>query len=155
MIKNLINKILYKINFLQSEFNKFFASKILGRKYIRTGKCKSCGRCCQRIYVRHSKNIIKNEEEFERLKPQHFFYGYLNVIDKDESGLVFECTKLNKETGKCTAYRHRALICRQYPMEEIFMMGGIITENCGFKFVPIESFEEVLNKVKIKTIISK
>lgn len=154
MIKKLVNTILNKIFYLQFEFSKFFASKILGRKYIRTGKCKGCGRCCQRIYVRHSKNIIKNEEEFERLKSQHFFYGYLKVIDKDESGLVFECTKLNKDTGKCTAYKHRALICRQYPMEEIFMMGGIITEECGFKFVPIISFEEILNKVK-KNVVSK
>jgi len=150
MIIKLFSKILKKINLMQNEFDKFFASKILGRKYIRTGKCKGCGRCCQRIYVRHSKNIIKDHEEFERLKPQHFFYGYLNVIDKDDSGLVFECTKLNKETGKCTAYKNRALICRQYPMEEIFMMGGIITEDCGFKFVPIHSFEEVMNKVKRK-----
>ncbi len=27
------------------------------------------------------------------------------------------------------------------------MMGGIIAEECGFSFTPIESFEEVFSKV--------
>jgi len=150
MLKHFLKNILNKIQFAQIELYKIFASRILGKKYIRTGKCKGCGRCCQRIYVRHSNNIIKDEEEYEKLKPQHFFYRYLRIIDKDDAGLVFECTKLDKRTGKCTAYKHRALICRQYPLEEIFMLGGIISENCGYKFIPIRSFEEVLNKVQKK-----
>jgi len=132
-------------------FKKIFYSKILGKKYIRVGKCKACGRCCQEIYVRHAKGIIKTEEEFEKLKPLHFFYSYLNIIDKTETGLVFECTKLDKSNGTCTVYNKRALICRQYPLEEVFMMGGTISEDCGFKFIPIKSFEEVLNKVKKRT----
>ncbi|MFH0701926.1 MAG: YkgJ family cysteine cluster protein [bacterium] len=148
-----MKKLIKKINNLSSvyfKFEKFFISKILGRKYIRTGKCKSCGRCCQEIYVRHSSHIIKNEEEFNRLKNQHFFYSYLKIIGKTETGLVFECTKLDKEKDVCTVYKHRALICRQYPQEEIFMMGGIISEECGYKFVPINSFEETLNAVQKK-----
>jgi hypothetical protein len=35
-------------------------------------------------------------------------------------------------------------------MEEIFMMGGSITENCGYSFEPIQKFEEILNKAKSK-----
>ena len=134
------------------EFKKFFAAKSFGRKYIRTGQCKACGKCCQSIYVRHSSHIIGDIGEFERLIPQHFFYSYLKVIGKDETGLIFECTKLNKEKGICTAYRNRALICRQYPQEEVFMMGGIISEECGFSFIPIKSFDEVFKKVKSRNL---
>ena len=130
------------------KWKKFYLSKILGKHYIRTGSCKGCGRCCQQIYVRHAKNVIKTEEEFEYLKSLHFFYSYLKVVGKDDIGLVFECTKLNKETGKCTAYDKRPLLCRQYPLEEIFMMGGEISADCGYKFTPIHSFEEVFDKVK-------
>ena len=129
---------------------KFFLSKILGRKYIRSGACKGCGRCCQSIYVRHAKNIIKEEEEFKQLQKIHYFYTYLKIVDKNETGLVFECTKLNKETGKCGAYNKRPLICRQYPLEEIFMMGGFISDDCGYSFTPIDSFEDILNKIKKK-----
>jgi len=140
-------------NKLFSKCQKFYLSKILGRHYIRTGKCKGCGRCCQQIYVRHAKNVIKTEEEFEFLKSLHFFYSYLKVIGQDDTGLVFECSKLNKETGKCTAYDKRPLLCRQYPVEEIFMMGGEISEDCGYKFTPINSFEEIFNKVKNKKTV--
>ena len=137
---------LKNIETLKNNFRKFFYSKILKKKYFRKGSCKGCGRCCQKIYVRHARDVIKTQEEFEKLKTLHFFYGYLTVVDKDEVGLVFECSKLNKETGRCTAYNKRPILCRQYPQEEIFMMGGNITENCGYKFEPIKKFDEILKK---------
>ncbi len=147
-VSNICNELVFKTDKAYFEFKKFFNGKVLGRKYVRTGKCKACGRCCREIYVRHASDIIKSEEEFERLKGNHFFYSYLKVTGKSETGLVFECTKLDKEKGVCTAYKQRALLCRQYPVEEIFMMGGEISENCGYKFIPIESFENVFNRVK-------
>ncbi len=140
---------------LKEKFKLFLNSKILKRKYTRKGSCNGCGRCCQRIYVRHARDVIKTEEEFEKLKTLHFFYGYLKVLEKDEMGLVFECSKLDKETGKCTAYNKRPVLCRQYPMEEIFMMGGSITDACGYSFEPVQKFDEVLNKAKSKIIDSK
>jgi Fe-S-cluster containining protein len=139
-----------KIKNFKEKLQRFFLTKILHKKYIRKGSCKGCGRCCQKIYVRHAKDVIKTEEEFERLKTLHFFYGYLQVLGKDETGLIFECTKLNKETGKCMAYKQRPVLCRQYPVEEVFMMGGSITEECGYSFEPIEKFEEIFEKVKNK-----
>lgn len=129
---------------------KFIYSTILGRKYLRKGKCKACGKCCTEIYIRHAKNFIKDEEEFERLKQLHYFYNYLEIVDKNDLGLIFACTKLDGETGKCTAYSSRAVICRTYPQEDIFMLGGYISEECGFYFEPINTFEEVFNKVTKK-----
>jgi len=135
---------------IKEKLKNFFHSKILKKKYKRKGSCNGCGTCCQRIYVRHARDVIKTEEEFEKLKTLHFFYGYLKVLEKDELGLVFECSKLDKETGRCTAYNKRPILCRQYPQEEIFMMGGSITEDCGYSFEPIQKFEEVLNNAKSK-----
>ena len=131
---------------LHLEFKKFVALKFLGKKYLRTGKCNACGKCCHGIHVRHSKHLIKDEEEFEKLKEQHFFYNYLEIVEKNELGLIFACTKVHPETGKCTVYNKRARICKVYPQEELFMMGGEIGEDCGFSFVPIQSFEEVFKK---------
>ena len=51
-----------------NKFQKFFYSKILGRKYYRTGHCLGCGRCCKKIYVKHAKGIIQDEKEFEKNK---------------------------------------------------------------------------------------
>lgn len=135
-------KLLYKL----SNLKKLFLSKILGRRYIRHGKCNACGKCCKGIYIRHSKHIIKDEKEFFELKTKHFFYNWLEIVEKNEQGLVFECKKLSPETGKCTAYKRRARICRLYPQEELFMLGGYISAECGYSFKPIYSFEEVLTQ---------
>lgn len=125
---------------------KFILSKILRRKYYRTGKCNACGKCCTKIYVKHYKHVIQDEKEFEKLQYLHRFYTYLRVIDKDETGLVFECTNLDPETHHCKIHKHRPGICRRYPQEELFSMGGALSEDCGYKMEPIISFEEILKK---------
>lgn len=132
-------------NFILS-IRKFILSKILRRKYYRTGKCKACGKCCTKIYVKHYKHVIQDEKEFEKLKYLHRFYTYLKVIDKDETGLVFECMNLDPETHKCKIHKTRPGICRRYPQEELFSMGGALSDDCGYQMKPIVSFEEVLQK---------
>lgn len=136
-----------KVAEIYDNFNRLIAYYVLKKQYMRRGVCKSCGKCCESIYVRHSGGVIKTEEEFERLQSTHFFYGYLNIIDKNEQGLVFECTKLDKNTGRCTAYSSRAHICRKYPQEEMFNLGGELGEECGFYFEPIKKFEDVFKKI--------
>lgn len=127
---------------------KFFYLKILRKKYYRTGSCKGCGRCCRQIYVKHANGVIKDEADFERLRGLHRFYKYLKVTGKDEIGLIFECTNLDSETNLCKIHKTRPGICRRYPQEEIFGMGGALAEDCGYKLVPIESFDEVFKQVK-------
>lgn len=129
---------------------KLFLLKILRRKYERKGQCHGCARCCQEIYVKYAGGIVQDEQEYNRLKKFHPFYSYLKVKYKGEDGLVFECTRLDKKTGKCTDYKNRALLCKLYPQEEIFMLGGVISEDCGYHFIPLESFEEVFKKVRKK-----
>ncbi len=132
------------------KLKKFFFLKILRRKYYRVGACKGCGRCCRKIYVKTSNHVIKDEKEFERLKFLHIFYSYLTVVDKDEIGLVFSCSNLDEETHKCKIHKKRPAICRRYPQEELFTMGGELSENCGYGFVPIESFAQVLTNEEKK-----
>lgn len=131
-----------------TKIKKFYYTKILGRKYYRIGNCKGCGRCCRQIYVKHAKGVIQNEEDFEKLKHQHRFYTYLKVMGKDEIGLIFECQNLDSETHLCKIHKTRPGICRRYPQEEIFMMGGVLSQDCGYSLVPIETFEEVFAKVE-------
>ena len=130
------------------DIKKFFLKYILRRKYYRTGSCKGCGACCSHIYVKHMKGVVKTEEEFKKLKLLHPFYTYLEVLGSDETGLYFECKKLDKETKKCTIHNMRPGICRRYPQEEIFSMGGALKDDCGYMFKPIDSFESILKKMK-------
>ena len=128
------------------KLKKLFYLLILNGIYYRVGHCNACGRCCKKIYVKH-KGVIQTEEEFRRLQKLHPFYRYLKSIDKDETGLVFECTNLDPETNKCKIHKNRPGICRRYPQEELFSMGGTLAEHCGYRLEPIESFEEVFQKV--------
>jgi len=129
---------------------KFILSKILRKKYYRTGKCKSCGKCCTQIYVKHYKHVLQEEKEFEKLKLLHSFYANLKIIGKDEIGLIFECQNLDKQTHKCKIHKFRPGICRRYPQEELFSMGGALSDDCGYKMEPIISFDEILTSMQSK-----
>lgn len=126
---------------------KFIYTKILRRKYYRKGNCLGCGKCCKKIYVQTSKHVIQDEKEFEKLKYLHRFYTYLTVVDKDETGLVFSCSNLDEETHLCKIHKKRPGICKRYPQEELFRMGGELSDDCGYKMVPIIPFAEILDKV--------
>ena len=133
------------------KLKRFFYTKILKRKYYRKGHCLGCGKCCQRIYVKTHKHVIQDEKEFEKLKFLHAFYTYLTVVDKDEIGLIFSCSNLDETTNLCKIHKHRPGICRRYPQEELFEMGGEIPDQCGYKMVPIVPFSEILEKELKKT----
>lgn len=129
-----------------NELKKIIYTKILRRRYYRKGKCHGCGKCCQKIYVQTSKHVIQDEKEFEKLRLLHRFYGYLTVVGKDETGLIFSCSNLDKNTNLCKIHKNRPGICRRYPQEELFMMGGELSDDCGYKMVPIIPFAEILEK---------
>lgn len=120
------------------------------RKYYRVGKCNGCGGCCSHIYVKHMKGVVKKEAEFRKLQFLHPFYSYLEVIGEDETGLFFKCCNLDETTKKCNIHEKRPGICRRYPQEEIFLLGGTLKDDCGYKFVPIDSFDDVFEKIKKK-----
>lgn len=135
------------LNNFWEKLNNLFLRYVLRRKYKRTGSCANCGACCSHIYVRHMKGVIKEEKEFKKLQLLHSFYAGLKVIGEDEIGLVFECVYLDKDTKLCKIHKKRPGICRRYPQEEIFEMGGCLSPDCGYKLEPIVSFKEVLDKV--------
>lgn len=143
--------LIVKFNHYFKKLKKFFYSKILRRHYYRVGHCKCCGECCRHIYVKHGKYVIKDEKVFEKLQFLHRFYTYLKVIGKDETGLIFSCTMQDSVTKKCKIHKNRPGICRRYPQEELFMMGGSLSEGCGYRLEPIIKFDEVLENIMKKS----
>ena len=137
----------FELNKIKSEIKKFIYLKILKRKYYRVGNCAKCGRCCKIIYVKHGKSFISDPDLFNKLKPLHPFYFDLEIIGKDEVGLLFACKNLDEAARTCKIHNKRAKICRDYPMEEILKMGGTLAEGCGYRFEPIEKFSEILDKM--------
>ena len=134
---------------LSEKIKQFYHLKILKRKYYRTGKCKMCGKCCQNIYVRHEKSIIKTREEFENIKKidSYSFYQHIEVVGQDDFGLIFTCSKFDTEKKLCKDHKNRPSICRNYPSEKIFSFGAQLQDDCGYAFEPIEKFSQVLEKI--------
>lgn len=137
---------------LFKKIKRFYFQKILKKRYYRHGSCNMCGACCENIYVRHNGHIIKDEAEFKEIqeKDSYIFYKHIDIISKDDFGLIFSCQKFDKEKKLCKDHKNRPPICRNYPSEEIFSFGAMLEEDCGYHFSPIESFEEVLKKVEKK-----
>ncbi len=136
---------MYYHRIMWDKIKRFILSKILRKHYLRTGKCKGCGGCCSHIYVKHFRHVVKDEKEFEKLQYLHYFYSGLKIIGKDDLGLIFECTHLDPDTKKCKIHFWRPGICRRYPQEELFSMGGTLSEDCGYKMEPIYPFKKYLN----------
>ena len=134
------------------KLKKFIYKNILHKKYYRQGSCKRCGACCSRIYVRHAKNTVADEKEFEKLRYLHPFYSYLKVEGKDEIGLIFSCCNFDTEQHICKIHKTRPGICRRYPDEQIFPMGACLSDGCGYSFTPIDKFKDVLESLQNKPI---
>lgn len=133
------------------DLKKFFYKYILRRKYYRYGSCNRCGDCCTKIYVRHKNGIIKDINEFEKLKYKHPFYAGLMVVETNDNGVLFMCKHYNREERKCNIHKFRTAICRKYPSEEILKFNAYIPEQCGYHFVPIDKFSDILKKAEKKS----
>lgn len=127
---------------------RFFLYPIIGKKYIRKGSCKACGSCCKNISIKHGRKFVDSLEQFETLQRRFSMYRMFKVMEQAEVGLVFQCVYLDDDTGKCTNYTQRPPLCKNYPNEVIFSLGGSLYQECGFEFVPIKSFDKVLSEVQ-------
>lgn len=137
---------------IKDEIKKFIYKHLLRKKYYRSGKCKRCGACCSRIYVRHGRHTISSEKEFEVLRYLHPFYSYLKVEGQDEIGLVFSCSNFDRAAHICKIHKDRPGICRRYPDELIFSMGACLSEGCGYSFKPIDKFKDILKEAEKKPL---
>ena len=77
-----------KFKLAYSKIKKWFYTKILDRKYYRTGKCKMCGRCCEKIYVKHGSSVLKDEEIYNIFNTEKILNRPASVLISKTSGLA-------------------------------------------------------------------
>lgn len=120
--------------------------RLMGKSYIREGKCNQCGACCTMILLFNQGKIVKNEEEFEQLKDVFPEYERFYIRGRHPDGNPLFTCKFLGDDGKCKDYQNRPLICREYPNEKILQTGGILVSTCGFRFVPVRDFNKVFDR---------
>ncbi len=131
---------------MKQKLKKFYYKYILRKKYIRTGACLKCGQCCRNIYIKHDRKVLADENDFYKLNQKGKYLDF-EIMGKDETGLIFKCKLLDEQTKLCKNHKARDFICRRYPQEEIFSFSAKLADGCGYKFEPIESFEDVLKHI--------
>lgn len=108
------------------EFLSYFVPR--KEKYKITGHCIKCGKCCGEI----RSFGMKNEKDLKFMQLIFPWYRYFYIKKIDTNGdLVLSCKKLD-ESGKCTIYKFRPLLCRNYPKKYINFNAKMI-EGCGYK----------------------
>ena len=126
---------------------KFILSKILRRKYYRTGKCKACGKCCRSIVFYDGETLIRTPEQFENAKKKNKRMNLFEIsgVDETDGALTFVCKSLGKD-GKCKSYWLRSMFCREYPfiIPDFIRNNGQTLENCGDYYAVDKEFKEYL-----------
>ena len=120
--------------------------KFNSSKYVFEGKCKCCGVCCRNILFKMGDSYLMSETDFENVKSYNKFYNHFFISGKlDDGRLLFTCKSLGDD-NKCKDYFFRSIPCRMYPKvkSSFFSNGGELFENCGFKPVIKNKFQEFL-----------
>jgi len=114
------------------------------------GACKMRGDCCKSLILTYRGQPVRSQRQFRKLLKEHPEYEMFIQHEKkyDDGYFRYSCSKLG-EDNKCCIHPERPDICRKYPDPWMIKMGGGLLPGCGYRIVPEESFEEVL-QAKIK-----
>ncbi|MGL1934807.1 MAG: YkgJ family cysteine cluster protein [Fibrobacterales bacterium] len=140
--------ILPYMDFLQYTFAGHLRNirlKLTGKKLLVQGSCHMCGKCCQKINLQTGFSWLKSVKKFRKLRLNDSRYYRLKIVDRTEDGLLtFSCKSM--VNGLCTTYDTRWNFCKTYPEPEVFMMGGILQQECGYSLVEAKPFEKEFKK---------
>ncbi len=116
-------------SFFFESLSYFVPEKI---KYKIEGTCLQCGKCCREI----RSYGLKNEKELKLMQIFLPHYRRFFITGKDEyNNLVLSCKYLTG-SGKCSVYKKRPFLCKNYPSKINF--NAQMIENCGYKVVKKE-----------------
>ncbi len=121
-----------------------FLLRLCGRKLVRTGGCRCCGSCCERINLRVDGRWLDSPEQFERVRSDHPDYQRFVVSGVDDQELVqLSCTSL-QDDGRCGDYENRPAICKSFPTTSLVLCGGVLPPGCGFAITSAVPFAKRL-----------
>ncbi len=112
--------------------------------YAITGACKQCGKCCNYMYSFDT----YSEQEFKFMQALYPAYKRFYIKGQDDEGnLIFAC-KYVSEDGKCTVYKKRLRMCKNYPVKKL-KYAAKLHEGCGFQ-VETKNFEDYLKGLNVR-----
>ena len=120
------------------------------------GACKMRGNCCRNLILVDRGRPLASLRRFRRLARREAQFEMFVPHDKEfEDGLLrFSCRNLGGD-GRCQIYSERPDFCREYPVAEMFEVGGELLPGCGYRVVrggsKAEPFTTVLERALAPT----
>lgn len=120
-------------------------------EYIKKGRCKKCGECCQALAIQYPDFFNHLPRVLNlTIKWHKFRYGF-SYLNRESNYLLYRCN-LTRPDGTCRIYHFRPRLCREYPKVRLY--GKVHTfMTCGFYFVRrdgVPTFDEALHKANEK-----
>lgn len=113
------------------QFAQKIARLIIPPPFVKAGKCKKRGNCCQYILIRKFKGTLGFLDLFWHTQINGFFRRRKDpILHENKQVYVMGCRYL-KKNGKCGNYFFRPQVCRSWPRIEIFGQPEIL-KGCGF-----------------------
>lgn len=107
------------------------AKKIIKPPFVQKGACKKRGNCCYYIMVAKVNGPFGFLDRFWHTQINGFFLRSSEPVDYEGKKMwVMGCRYLKK--GKCSIYRFRPTVCRNWPRIEAFSRPQML-KGCGFK----------------------
>lgn len=108
--------------------------RVIPPRYALVGRCQKRGVCCESI-VGNPPSFVKRRPWAWRLfAAYHRISHNFEVVGRGPDGeLIFRCGHL-KSDKRCGIYRHRPLLCRNYPRQP-FYVPPILLPGCGYRVV--------------------
>jgi hypothetical protein len=113
-------------------------------EFVRLGKCKKCGKCCEMIALVLPKKWGPNNRLVKIFSLWHKFAMNFIPEGADEAALYYRCGYLREgaegRPPQCTLYPFRHRLCRFFPRQGLYGRPSL-HDDCGFYFVKRELFE--------------
>jgi len=127
MIRKFVLAFVILDNFLTN-----LTKRLIPTRYKLTGACRQCGSCCRRIILTMTPAQTRSPL-FTNLSIRwiSWLFGFrLIELDREHHSLHFNC-RHQSAAGKCTVYRWRPNVCRNYPLVDYFKEPKFLP-NCGY-----------------------
>ena len=105
-------------------------------QYVRTGKCKRCGKCCAFLALEMPPAIAERPWLVKITNAWHDAALNFEPAGVFDNFLAYRCRYYRGEgaDGRCSIYRFRHRLCRFFPRQHLY--GKIdLSPDCGFGFM--------------------